>query len=94
MLFVVNCNWGGFMLPKDYADAKTNGWQYEDDWDTIRQDQDLIDIILSDSYDGNLGIVEIPDNATDYMVNDYDGMESVIYVQDGKMHWAKRVAQG
>lgn len=94
MLLVVNHDWGGFTLPEDYAAVKTNGWLYDDDWDTTRQDQDLIDIVLSDDYDGDLAVVEIPNDATDYTIQDYDGMESVIYVQNGKLHWADRVARG
>lgn len=36
----------------------------------------------------NIEVVEIPDNVTDWQINDYDGSESVIYVVDGKIHWA------
>lgn len=34
-----------------------------------------------------LEITEIPDEATDYYVNEYDGMETVIFVVDGKLHF-------
>ena len=34
----------------------------------------------------SLGIVEIPDEATDWEINEYDGLESVTYVLDGKIH--------
>ena len=34
-----------------------------------------------------LRIVEIPDDYTDYYIDEYDGAESVIYVKDGKLHW-------
>lgn len=37
---------------------------------------------------GDLRIVEIPDTATDYHINEYDGFESVIYVVNGKLQWA------
>lgn len=36
----------------------------------------------------NLGIVEIPDEATDWEINEYDGLESVIYVLNGKIYHA------
>lgn len=36
----------------------------------------------------NIEVVEIPDNVTDWQINEYDGAESVIYVVDGKIHWA------
>ena len=41
-----------------------------------------------DGYCAELEVVEIPDGATDYYLNEYDGMESIIYVLDGKLHWA------
>ena len=31
-------------------------------------------------------IVEIPDEITDYKIISYDGMETVLYVIDGKIH--------
>ena len=36
----------------------------------------------------NLKIVDIPDNNTDWRINEYDGFESIIYVVDGKIHVA------
>lgn len=33
-----------------------------------------------------LMVVEIPDNATDWELDEYDGLESIIYVADGKIH--------
>lgn len=35
-----------------------------------------------------LVVVDIPDEATDYIVQEYDGMESVIYVVDGIIYFA------
>ena len=36
----------------------------------------------------HIEVVQIPDTATDWQISDYDGSESVIYVVDGKIHWA------
>ena len=36
---------------------------------------------------GDLMVVEIPDTATDYYINEYDGSESVLFVVDGKICW-------
>ena len=37
---------------------------------------------------GDLVVVVIPDTATDWEIDEYDGWESVIYVVDGKIHHA------
>jgi hypothetical protein len=36
----------------------------------------------------NLEIVEIPDTATDFEIDDYDGVETVSYVDGGKLYRA------
>jgi hypothetical protein len=36
---------------------------------------------------GDLIVEEIPDTATDYYINEYDGSESVLFVVDGKICW-------
>lgn len=33
----------------------------------------------------HLVVVEIPDEATDYYIEDYDGVETVVYVVNGKI---------
>ena len=88
MKMVINGTWGGFELPEDYAAVKCEGFKW-DCSDEVRRDLDLIDIVESDDYDGDLEVVEIPDEATDYYIEDYDGNESVIYVVDGKIHFAE-----
>lgn len=35
-----------------------------------------------------LRVVEIPDCATDYEIDEYDGFETIIYVVNGKIHRA------
>ena len=54
-----------------------------------RTHPELINLIEhSEVLAGSLSIVEIPDNVTDWMISDYDGAESVIYVVEGKLHRA------
>jgi hypothetical protein len=36
----------------------------------------------------DLEVVEIPDEATDWEIDEYDGWETVTYVVDGKLHHA------
>ena len=40
----------------------------------------------SDGEPTGLVILDIPDEATDWMIVDYDGAERIIYVLDGKLH--------
>lgn len=35
-----------------------------------------------------LQVVTIPDNATDYYISEYDGYETLVYVVNGKLHFA------
>ena len=94
MKFVLNECFGGFSLPEEFCEV------YDcDSYDDIdRTDKRLIDFLETyfsatgkDFYEGDyshLIIEEIPDTATDWHINDYDGAESLIYVVDGKLHWA------
>ena len=35
-----------------------------------------------------LKVVEIPDNVTDWDIDEYDGIERIVYVVDGKLNYA------
>lgn len=82
MRIVINADFGGFGY--DVAE------QFEDfvyKHSSDRTNPDLIQFVENHPEEcGQLAIVEIPDNATDYMIDEYDGLESVIYVVDGKIH--------
>ncbi len=39
-------------------------------------------------YTANLVMVDLPDNCTDWEIDEYDGLESITYVVDGKLHHA------
>lgn len=41
--------------------------------------------VTNDEY-SHLKIVNIPDNATDYLITEYDGWERILCVIDGKIH--------
>lgn len=79
---VVNGTFGGFGMNvnKKYSDF-VEQFRYN------RTAPELIDFVENHSNDcGSLGIVEIPECATDWELNEYDGVESIIYVVDGKIH--------
>lgn len=100
MKIVLNECFGGFELPEQFCEAYELD---EDEYKALRYDIDRADARLIEflesyfaatgekSYSGRfskLVIEEIPDNATDWHVSEYDGEETLIYVVDGKLHWA------
>ena len=92
MKIVINNDYGGFGLSKEAQERldreslqKYNTLQEE------RSDPVLVHIVEELGEAANDGwsylkIVELPDNVTDWRIEEYDGLESIIYVVDGKMH--------
>lgn len=83
MKVVINRAWGGFKLPAPVVQAldRHGPWDYE--WED-RTNPVLIDYVMNN--DTTLIAADVPDEATDWRIEDYDGMESVWYVVDGKMY--------
>lgn len=86
MKIVLNKEYGGFHLPSKYCDAYCCG-RYDYGMEE-RFDSDLIRIVEEGCDNPDLKVVEIPDTATDWELQEYDGLESIVYVVDGKLHWA------
>lgn len=87
MKVVINSAYGGFSLPSDFC--ASYGYEKYDELD--RRDERLIDFIErfgENNRFGDLKIVHVPGEATDWMIMDYDGAESVVYVTNGTMKWA------
>ena len=89
MKIVINVDYGGFSLPKEFC--KKYGMDRFDDIE--RTDERLVKFVESHKNGvkiqyGKLVVEEIPDTATDYMIFEYDGAESVYYVLDGKIYEA------
>lgn len=87
MKLVVNICFGGFNLPDDVMEEL--GYIFADD-PNIRGDLRLIKMVEEnpERFEFNytkLRVVEIPSAATDYEINEYDGLETVTYVLDGKI---------
>lgn len=86
MKIVINGCFGGFSLPKEFCE-KYHMDKYDDDID--RTDKRLVSFVESRGRVKEncalLMVKEIPDNATDYMITEYDGAEGIIYVVDGKL---------
>ena len=92
MKVVLNKCFGGFSLSQYAADLL--GVDVYGDPDEVRFDPQLVAYIeafgskrMSGSY-AKLEIVEIPDNYTDYELDEYDGIERITYVVDGKIYHA------
>ena len=95
MKLVLSKCYGGFSLSEEACKKlfALGVKEFEDDyWEDIdRNNEHLIAIVEKDAESAsgscaNLEIVEIPNNATDWMIDEYDGWETVIYVVDGKLY--------
>ena len=88
MKLVVNKCYGGFDLSK-----KAEKMLGVDSYDVERNDPKLVQIVeelgeeASSGY-AELRVVEIPDEATDFDISEYDGFETVVYVVNGKIKYA------
>ena len=88
MELVINVSYGGFSLPQGFCEM------YElDEYDDIeRDDVRLVEYVKEhDGVEveyGDLEVVTLPQGCTDYYIDEYDGAETVIYVVDGKIHFA------
>ena len=83
MKIVLNRNWGGFSLPKKFCEM----YGYSKYDEINRTDSKLIAFVEKNPDEvKDLKVIEIPDDNTDYMIDEYDGFESIIYVIDGKLY--------
>lgn len=80
MDIVVNRTWGSFKIPTEIANKR--GLSVYDDID--RTDKELVN--WANTNTSSLHVFSIPDEATDWEISDYDGMETIIYVVDGKIY--------
>ena len=87
MKIVVNADFGGFGygVSKEYEECV---FAYEND----RANSELVAFVENHPDDcGDLAIMTIPDNATDWDIQEYDGNENLIYVVNGKIHYCYEV---
>lgn len=84
MKIVKNADFGGF----GYGVAKAHQqWVREFADEEKRTDPEIVAFVEEHPTEcGDLVVVEIPDTATDWQVDDYDGLETILYVVDGKIH--------
>lgn len=81
MKIVINGDFGGF----GFGVAE----QFEDwvrEFEGDRSDAELVAFVETHPDEcGDLVVVTIPEEATDWEMDEYDGWESIIYVLDGKI---------
>ena len=84
MKLVINGTYGGYGYGvADEFEALVE--KYEDD----RTAPELVAFVEGHPDDnGDLNVVEIPDESTDYLIDEYDGAETVYYVVGGKIYTA------
>lgn len=91
MKIVINVCYGGFSLSDEASDffAKKLEWVNEFDLRTnplfIQKVEENSQWVSSDY--SKLRVVEIPDEATDWDIDEYDGFERIIYVKDGRIYY-------
>jgi hypothetical protein len=86
MKLVINTTFGRFCLPDEFCEL--HGL---DRWDSVLRNQpELVSYVEArgqvPTCVGKLEVVEIPEEATDWELDEYDGLESITYVVDGKLH--------
>jgi len=99
MKVVINRCYGGFGIPeklhKHFDENELYEYEYPNTMEgrRMRTDEALIEFIETYGDDGayefgysELWVVEIPDNATDWIVTTYDGYETLHWVVDGKIY--------
>lgn len=92
MKVVINDCFGGFSVSKEVYEAMGKEWSgYGYDFDDDRTNASLIAAIEKIGCEkasgscAHLVIIDIPDNATDWEIREYDGSEEVVCVVDGKL---------
>ena len=84
MKVVINRCFGGFSLPKQFCDKY--GFSKYDYID--RADPRLVAFVeenekLCKNFNcASLAVVEVPEEATDWQINEYDGSESIVYTNN------------
>lgn len=105
MKILLNGCYGGFglsdkvfeRLPRKTVEfIEDNAWR-ESTKRKLRTDDNILKTIYAVGLENassdyaDIYIANIPDNATDWMIEEYDGVEILYYVADGKIH---RVTKG
>ena len=90
MKVVVNKSFGSFYIGEKYYDMLSESY-FTTPFPQCRADSSLIDVVnafgakaVGDKF-GDLTIVDVPDDATDWEIYEYDGREHIVCVVNGKI---------
>lgn len=91
MKIVLNKCYGGFSL----SPMACNKLGLEHPYAMIKRTDDRLIMLMQEygskdisGHSAKLVIVDLPDNCTDWEIDEYDGIENITYVVDGKLHHA------
>jgi len=91
MKVVLYRRFGGFHYPEKFCkqyNVEPYDWVNYDEDDEYRFHDTLINWVEENPQDSEgLCVVDIPDDVTDWQIHDYDGLESILCVINGKIVW-------
>lgn len=92
MKILVNRDFGGGFGFSDFGRSLIGGTEIYDDDIEARVDPKIIALVENHGKKmfvpySKVEIAEIPDNATDYDIQEDDGYEQIIYVVNGKIYY-------
>ena len=85
MKIVINKAYGGFAVPNEVIDILgCDRYPLDDEAIKVRTSEALINWVKVNP-DSPLSIVDLPDEITDFEIDEYDGWENIIAVIGGKL---------
>ena len=92
MKVVINVCYGGFSVSREVYERLGKDWDgYGYKFDNARTNPDLIAVIeeigseRGSGFCANLKVIDIPEEATDWELSEYDGAEEILCVIGGKI---------
>lgn len=82
MKIAVNRDWGYAEIPEELKCELEERGVYGN---SVRTDPELIAWVESHEEETGLCVFSVPDETSDWSLFDYDGMETLIYVVEGKI---------
>jgi len=83
----LNCDWGSWRVPEPLEE------KFNDVYNTdLRFNEEIIEWVENHKDETTLEVFDIPENTTDWYIDNYDGFETCFYVVDGTIYFlGKRI---